>query len=142
MERLLPMKRLRQRLAPLGSRDFALLSLGSAVSQLRGRCSDTACVRAVIWLTGSNDVLCWVLSAMYIPTLLLLLFGGLLADRFSQRGTALISDGLRALVIAGFAVVASLNLVSLPMVFALAVFYGLVGAFFNPALSALYPSLV
>jgi MFS family permease len=136
------MKRLRHLLAPLGSRDFTLLWLGQAISQLGDRCNEIAIIWLLIGLTGSSVVLGSVLTAMYIPTLLLLLFGGVLADRFSQRGVALVSDGLRALVIAAFAVVVSLNLVSLPMLFALAAFYGLVGAFFNPALSALFPSLV
>lgn len=136
------MQRLRHLVAPLGSRDFTLLWLGQAISQLGDRCNEIALIWLLIGLTGSSVVLGSVLTAMYIPTLLLLLFGGVLADRVSQRGTALVSDGLRALVIAAFAAVVSLGLVSLPMIFALVVFYGLVGAFFNPALSALVPSLV
>jgi len=40
-----------------------------------------------------------------------------------------------------FAALTILDMMSLPEIFALAVIYGIVGAFFTPALSALYPSL-
>jgi MFS family permease len=82
-----------------------------------------------------------VLTAIYIPTLLLLLFGGFLADRGNRRGIILLCDGLRAVVVAIFAALVTLGIVSLQQIFIIAVIYGLVGAFFNPALSALYPSL-
>ena len=70
-----------------------------------------------------------MLIAIYIPTLLLLLFGGFLADRSNRRGIILLCDALRAVVIAIFAVLVTLNVVSLQQIFILAVIYGLVGAF-------------
>jgi MFS family permease len=135
------MRRIRSLLAPLRSRDFTLVWLGQGVSQIGDRCTEIALVWLIVGLTGSSLLLGSVLIAIYIPTLLLLLFGGFLADRSSRRGIILLCDAFRAVVIAIFAALTALNVVSLPQIFVLAVIYGVVGAFFNPALSALYPSL-
>jgi MFS family permease len=135
------MRRIRSLLAPLRSRDFTLVWLGQGVSQIGDRCTEIALVWLIVGLTGSSLLLGSVLIAIYIPTLLLLLLGGFLADRSSRRGIILLCDAFRAVVIAIFAALTALNVVSLPQIFVLAVIYGVVGAFFNPALSALYPSL-
>jgi MFS transporter, DHA3 family, tetracycline resistance protein len=135
-------RRIRSLLAPLVVRDFVLVWLGQGVSQVGDRCTEIALIWLIVGLTGSSLLLGSVLTAMYIPTLLLLLAGGLLADRGSRRMVVLLSDALRAIVIGVFAALVTFGMVSLPDVFALAVIYGVVRAFFNPALSALYPSLV
>jgi MFS family permease len=134
------MRRIRPLLAPLSQRDFVLVWLGQGISQIGDRCTAIALVWLIVGLTGSSLLLGSVLIAIYVPTLLLLLFGGFLADRGSRRGIILLCDALRGIVIAIFAVLVTLDVVSLQLVFVLAVIYGLVGAFFNPALSALYPS--
>jgi len=136
------MGRIRHLLAPLRSRDFVLVWLGQGFSQVGDRCTEIALIWLLIGLTGSSILLGSVLAVSYIPTLLLLLFGGWLADRAGQRRLVLLCDGLRAVVIASFTAVVALQIVTLPMVFALSVIYGIVSAFFNPALSALYPVLV
>ena len=135
------MRRIRTLLAPLSQRDFVLVWLGQGISQIGDRSTEIALVWLIVGLTGSSLLLGSVLIAIYIPTLLLLLFGGFLADRSNRRGIILLCDALRAVVIAVFAVLVTLNVVSLQQIFILAVIYGLVGAFFGPALSALYPSL-
>lgn len=136
------MRRIRYLLAPLRSRDFTLVWLGQGISQIGDRCTEIALVWLLVGLTGSSVLMGAVLSAMYIPTLLLLLVGGVIADRGSRRAVILACDGLRALAITVFAVLATLGMISLPTVFVLAAFYGIIAAFFNPALRALYPSLV
>lgn len=135
------MRRIWSLLAPLRSRDFTLVWLGQGVSQIGDRCTEIALVWLIVGLTGSSLLLGSVLIAIYIPTMLLLLFGGFLADRSNRRVIILLCDALRAVVIAVFAALTILDMVSLPEIFALAVIYGIVGAFFTPALNALYPSL-
>ena len=135
------MRRIWSLLAPLRFRAFTLVWLGQSVSQIGDRCTEIALVWLIVGLTGSSLLLGSVLIAIYIPTMLLLLFGGFLADRSSHRVIILLCDALRAVVIAVFAALTILDIVSLPQIFALAVIYGIVGAFFTPALNALYPSL-
>lgn len=136
------MRRLARLLSPLRNGQYTLVWLGQSVSQMGDQVFMIALVWLLVGLTGSSLLMGAVLSASYIPTLLLLLFGGAIADRASRRGIALLSDGLRALVTAAFATLVTLHLISVPEVFIFSAFYGLVGAFFNPALAALYPSLV
>lgn len=135
------MKRLAVLLAPLRSRDFTLVWTGQWVSQMGSACSGIALVWLLVGLTGSNTLMGLILAASYIPTMLLLLFGGAIADRYSGRVVAVISDILNALVTAGLAVLVTLGSVTLVEVLIYATISGLVGAFFNPALGALYPAL-
>lgn len=136
------MRRISRLLAPLRSRDFTLIWLGQSISQVGDAASSIALVWLLVGITGSSLLLGSVLTVAYIPTLLLLLLGGALADRFSGRVVALICDGLRAVVAAVFAALVILRMITLPEVFVFAAISGLVSAFFNPALGALYPMLV
>jgi MFS family permease len=96
----------------------------------------------IVGLTGSTVLLGSILAAGYIPSLLLLVFGGISADRLSRRGILLASDLLRALVTMLFAALIIWGQVSVDAVFVFTIVFGAVGAFFAPALSALLPSLV
>lgn len=136
------MRRLREVLAPLRSRDFVLVWLGQSISTLGNNCFDIALIWLILGLTGSTVLIGSVLTVTYIPTVALLAFGGVWADRASRRGTALWSDLLRAMVTFVFALLVTLGHISLGAIFGLALFYGLVSAFFNPAIGALIPSLV
>src|SRR5215831_14060594 len=107
------MRRISTLLAPLAQRDFVLVWLGQGISQIGDRCTEIALVWLIVGLTGSSLLLGSVLIAIYIPTLLLLLFGGFLADRASRRGIILLCDALRAVVIAVFAALTALEAVSL-----------------------------
>src|SRR5215469_885718 len=136
------MRRLREALAPLRSRNFVLVWLGQSISMVGNNCFDVALIWLILGLTGSTVVIGSVLTATYIPTIALLAFGGVWADRASRRGTALWSDLLRAIVTFIFALLVTEQHISLTAIFGLSLFYGLVSAFFNPALGALMPSLV
>lgn len=135
------MKRIAALLAPLRNRDFTLVWLGQSISQAGGACSEIAIVWLLVGLTGSSTLMGVMLTASYIPTILLLLFGGAIADRYSGRLVAIISDMFNALITAALAVLVTLGSVNLVEIFVFALISGLVGAFFNPALGALYPAL-
>jgi MFS family permease len=136
------MRRLREALAPLRSRNFVLVWLGQSISMLGNNCFDIALIWLILGLTGSTVLIASVLTATYIPTVALLVFGGVWADRGSRRGTVLWSDLLRAIVTFAFALLVLQEHISLEAIFGLALFYGLVSAFFNPAIGALMPSMV
>jgi MFS family permease len=135
------MKRLVNLVAPLRSRDFTLVWLGQSISQIGSACSGIALVWLLVGLTRSSTLMGVVLMASYIPTLLLLLFGGAIADRYDSRVVALVSDGLNALATVALAVLVTLGSITLVEVFAYSILSGLVSAFFGPALGALYPAL-
>ncbi len=136
------MRRFRALLAPLRSRDFTLVWLGQSVSGIGSACSAIALVWLLVGLTSSSVLMGAVLSVSYFPTLLLLLFGGAIVDRYSGRAIALISDGLSALATGALATLVTLGVINLAEVFIFSIFSGLISAFFNPALGALYPSLI
>ncbi len=136
------MVRLRSALAPLAARPFRWFWLGQGISALGDRSYEIALVWLLVALTGSTLIVGTVMTVAYIPTIVLLALGGVVADRFNRRGIVIWSDLLRAIVTLVFAVLVSLHYISLPLVFVLVVVYGLFAAFFSPAVAALYPSLV
>lgn len=133
---------LKRAAAPLRSRPFVCIWAGQTISRAGDRCFDVALLWLLVGLTGSTILIGTVLMASYIPTVILLVIGGVWADRVSPRGIILVSDLLRAVVTALFALLVTLRALTVADVFAFAVAYGLVSAFVNPALSALRPSLV
>src|SRR5215475_4267209 len=118
-EREQMMRRLREALAPLHSRNFVLVWLGQAISMVGNNCFDVALIWLILGLTGSTVLIGSVLTATYIPTIALLAFGGVWADRASRRGTALWSDLLRAIVTFVFALLVTEQHISLEAIFGL-----------------------
>ena len=126
----------------LRERNFRLLYLGQAVSLLGDGMVGVALAFGVIEISDSPSALGIVLAARLIPTVVLLLAGGVIADRVPRRTVMLAADSVRmlshgamaALLIAGTAQVWSLAL--------LAAVNGAGTAFFAPASTALLPMLV
>lgn len=83
-----------------------------------------------------------VLGAGSIPRLLLLLFGGALADRFGPKRMVIYSDLSRALIMGVLAILLTTTLPSVWTLLVLAVIFGIVDALFLPAIGALPPRLV
>lgn len=78
-----------------------------------------------------------VMAAGAVPRALLLLGGGVLADRFGPRPVLLGSDAVRCVVVLGAAAVLLLSGPSLGLLLAVALVFGLVDALFLPAVGAL-----
>jgi MFS family permease len=92
---------------------------------------------------ASAGVAGFVLSVSAIPRLALLLFGGVLADRFDIRKLMIGSDILRTGVCAVAALVAyALTSPSLLMLVVLALVFGTVDALFMPAAGAMAPRIL
>lgn len=129
-------------IAPARSRGFLSLWLSQTLSQLGDQCYSIALIWLIIGLTGSTLLLGSVLAATYIPTILLLILGGAWADRIQPGKILLWSDTLRALLTLVFSILVSTHIISVPEVFLLAMIYGLVAAFFDPAFMSLFASSI
>jgi predicted MFS family arabinose efflux permease len=129
-------------LRPLRHRDFALLWAGFTVSLL----GDGIYLVAVAWqayeLSNTPTALSIVGVAWTLPTVLLLLGGGVLSDRFDRRLLMIAADVLRALAIGTIAALSIAGALELWHLLALVAVYGAGEALFHPAASAITPSLV
>ncbi|KIF76707.1 hypothetical protein QR77_28295 [Streptomyces sp. 150FB] len=83
----------------------------------------------------------WVVAAGAAPRALLMLVGGVIADHFGPRLVVIVSDAVRCAVILAFAAGLVLTSPTLWLLFAVAVLFGVVDAFFMPSVGAL-PALI
>jgi MFS family permease len=81
----------------LRERDFRLLLTGQTLSNLGSALVPIALAFAVLDLTGSATDLGLVLLASRLPNLVLVLAGGVVADRLPRRWVMLASDAIRCL---------------------------------------------
>jgi len=126
----------------LHSRPFALLWTGQTISAL----GDGAFVTALSWqalqLTGSAMAMGMVVLAQTLPMILLLLLGGVVADRFPRQQVLLWSDASRAVAVLLIAALGMQHLLQLWQLILLALFFGTVRGFFSPAYQSIIPQLV
>ncbi len=129
-------------LRPLRNRDFALLWTGLTVSLL----GDGIYLVAVAWqvyeLSNAPTALSVVGLAWTLPTVLLLLGGGVLSDRFDRRLLMVGADVLRAAAIGTIAVLSLTGVLELWELLVLVAVYGAGEALFLPSVTAITPMLV
>ncbi|WP_329929975.1 MFS transporter [Streptomyces sp. SP17BM10] len=129
----------------LGEHDFRWFFTGYATSLLGSAMAPVAVAFAVLdgggRSTGGAD-LGWVMAARILPVVLVLLAGGVVADRLGSRRVMLASDGLRGVVQALFAVLLATGRAPLWVMVALVAVWGIGEGLFMPALGALVPGLV
>jgi MFS family permease len=128
--------------AAFRSRDFRLLWGGQTVSFV----GDAAFVVALGWrvtdLTGKASSLGFVLALESLAMLLTLLWGGVLADRYSRRLLMIGSDLARAAVTCVFCALDATGHLQLGGILVLATLFGLADGFFQPAFSGIVPLVV
>jgi MFS family permease len=130
------------RLGPLREREFRLLFAGRTISMLGSAMAPIGLAFAVLDLTGSTTDLGLVLAARSVATIVLLLVGGVWADRLPRHlvmvSANVISGATQALVaillLAGHARIWELAV--------LALLNGASSAFFFPASSGIVPQTV
>ena len=127
---------------PLAGRDFRLLFTGETISLLGDQFHFIALAWLTLQITGSGLALGTVLLIAGLPRAVLVLVGGVAADRFSPRSIMLASNAMRAVVVALLTVLVFTNSVELWMLFILAFVFGAVDAFFWPSMGAIVPMLV
>ncbi|MEU8624095.1 MFS transporter [Streptomyces sp. NPDC048669] len=105
---------------------------------------DSVYYLALAWAaarTGSASQTGLVLAVGSIPRALLLLGGGVLADRFGPRRVVVVSDTVRCLVILGLAGALLITSPTVWMLIAVALVFGAADALFLPAVGALPPRI-
>ncbi|MDQ3866390.1 MAG: MFS transporter [Actinomycetota bacterium] len=130
------------RLGPLAERRFRLFFVGQTVSLLGDGMTPLALSFAVLGLTGSAADVGYVFGARMAPLVVLLLVGGVVADRVSPRTVVIGSDlvrfgsqaALAALLVSGRAEI--WHLVALQAV------NGAATGFFFPAVTGVAPRVV
>jgi MFS family permease len=123
-----------------GNRSFRLLWLGQVVSQM-GDWFDTIAVYTIaLRLTGSSRSVALIMVARFLPTVVLGPGAGVIADRFSRRTIMIAADIMRAIVVLGFLFVRRAD--QMWMVYLLTVLQLSFSTFFEPAKTAVIPSIV
>ena len=129
-------------LAPLRARDFALLWGGNAVSLAGDQFQVVALAVLALELTGSTAVLGAVLGVQALPRALLMLPGGVVADRHHPRAVLVVANLLLGLLVALLAAALAAGALAPWHLYAYAAASGTVLAFTPPAFSALVLLLV
>ena len=130
------------RLGVLREPDYRRLFLGRTASLIGDGMAPVALAFAVLGLTGSATDLGIVLAAHGVVITVLILAGGVVADRVSPRVAMLGADLTRA---ASTAAMAVLLLTGAAEIWQLALLYAIDGAataFFNPASNSIVPQIV
>jgi MFS family permease len=129
-------------ISPLRHRDFRVLWAGMAVSLL----GDGIFLIAIAWesyaLWNAPAALSIVGIGMALPTVIFLLVGGIVSDRYDRRLVMMWADGVRAVAVAalaGLVITGALHFWELVVVVAV---YGSGTAFFTPAFEAVVPDLL
>jgi DHA3 family tetracycline resistance protein-like MFS transporter len=129
-------------LRPLRNRDFAMLWCGHTISLL----GDGVYLVTVAWqayeLSNTPTALSLVGAAWTLPTVLLLIPGGVLSDRFDKRLLMVGADVLRTVAIGAVAILSLTGALELWMLLVLVGVYGVGDALFLPSATAITPLLV
>ena len=125
----------------LGTRNFRLLALGTATSEIGDWLYNIALLVYVYDATGSPGWVGVATIGRLLPYALLSPVGGLLADRFERVRVMLVSNLVRFVIFAGMTAAVALQ-ASVPVVVVLAALATAAGAPYRPASSALLPALV
>jgi hypothetical protein len=131
------------RLGPLREREFRLLFAGRTISMAGSAMAPVALAFAVLnTLHGSATDLGLVLTARQVPTVLFLLFGGVLADRLPRHRVMVASNFLSGTSQAASAALLLSGHAHLWQLAALAAVNGSSSAFFFPASTGIVPQTV
>jgi len=126
----------------LHSRPFALVWAGQAISAFGDGAFYTALAWQVLLVTGSTTAMGIVLVGESGPRLVVLLLGGVVADRLSHRRVLLWSDAGRAVFVLLIGALGWFHLLRLWHLVALSALFGVVDGFFTPAYRAITPQFV
>jgi hypothetical protein len=129
-------------LTPLRHRDFRLLWGGMCVSLIGDGVFMIAMAWQVYALANAPTALAMVGIAMTVPTVVLLVLGGVVSDRFDRRRVMVAADVARAVAVGAIAALSLTGGLELWHMVALVALYGGGAAFFGPAFDAIVPDLL
>jgi MFS family permease len=130
------------KLGPLREREFRLLFAGRTISMAGSAMAPIALAWAVLDLTGSKADLGIVLAVRQVAVIVLLLFGGVWADRLPRHLVMVASNLGSGLSQATVAVLLLTHHASITSIAVLAAVNGASSAFFFPASSGIVPQTV
>jgi MFS family permease len=128
--------------AALRHRDFSIYWSGSVVSQVGSQFTTVAMAWQIYELTNSPLQLGLLGLARGAPMLVLLLFGGMLADAIDRRHLMMVTQIAQMLVSASLAMMTLWEWISPPVLYAASLFLALFSSLEQPARTAIIPNLV
>jgi MFS family permease len=129
-------------LAPLRHRQFRLLWTGMTVSLFGDGIFYVALPWQVYQLSNAPTALSVVGIAMTVPHIVLLLFGGVVSDRFDRRRVMMFADVLRGTAVGALGLLSLAGSLQLWHLIVMAAAFGAGTAFFGPAFDAIVPEIV
>lgn len=129
-------------LRPFANRDFRVLWTGMAISLLGDGIYLVAIAWQVFQLSNTPAALGLVGVATMLPTVFLVLLGGVVTDRFERRRVLIAADLIRGTAVAGIGALAISGNLRLEYVFVLVACFGVGDALFGPAFRSLVPEIV
>lgn len=129
-------------LATLRNRNFAWYFASRFVNTLGLMMANVALAFAVLDVTDSAAALGQVLAAHTVPMIVLLLWGGVISDRFPRTVVLQVSNVTSALTQAAIAALVLTGTAELWMLLVLSVLHGAVSAISLPAMASMVPQLV
>jgi MFS family permease len=121
---------------------FGRLWTAQTISSLGDGVTHAALPLLALTLTRDPMGLAVVTAAGTLPWLLFGVLGGALVDRWDRRRTMWVTDAARAVLLAIPAAAAALDVLSIPLLAAVAFLLGLGGLFFDTAATAYLPDLL
>jgi MFS family permease len=126
----------------LRSRDFRLLWLGQSASVIGDGLVMVAIGLFVTRLTGNPSDVGVVLAAYSLPLVVLVLVGGVIADRLPRQTVMMVTDMIRGLAHGALALLIAAGAVRIWHMVVIGVLFGTSQAFFQPAYTGLVPQTV
>jgi predicted MFS family arabinose efflux permease len=128
--------------AALRHGDFALLWSGQSVSLVGDGVYTVALALETLRIDNHPLALSLVLAARLLPTVLLLVVGGVIVDRIPRRFAMLASDTIRGLAVAILAVLVAVGTLQIWELVVLSAIFGAADALFYPAATAVTPEIL
>ena len=129
-------------ISALRSRDFRLLWISQSISVIGDGLVIVAVGLFVTRLTGDPSDVGLVLTAYVLPLVLLLLVGGVVADRLPRQALMVASDCARCVLHGTLALLIAFGEVRISYMVVIGLLYGSAQAFFQPAYTGLVPQTV
>lgn len=119
-------------------RDFRLMWIGQLVSTAGSALTSLAASILVFRLTGSAASVGLMMMATAAPSLLVGLFAGVIVDRYDRKRIMIVTELIRAVLIAFIPLLVPLNIVWLYVIVALT---SAIGQFYDPAHESVLPEI-
>ncbi|PMB06896.1 MFS transporter, partial [Fischerella thermalis CCMEE 5273] len=126
----------------LQNRSFILIWIASAFAMI----GFSMYLITVSWHLANNLEMAaavgFVLTAAAVPRVAMMLYGGILADRFQKSKVMFVSNLLQAITLIGLCVVFYMNALTFFFLLAFSFLFGLLDAFYWPASTSAIPTIV